>query len=380
MNNNPISLGTILCSSALIAATGVILAPALNLIREGLNIDPALSGLIISTHGLFAAFLSPVMGTLIDRIGTKKLLVAGLFLYGMTGGCGLVITSYWVLIMSRALLGIGIAAVFNATIVTLLNLHSDRVRNKIMGWRESANTFGNIVLPFIGGVLGGISWHLPFAVYLAGIPLGLLALITVPETISIEENTEKDSVLNIFKNNSILIIIYSIFFLTVVFLYTIVIFLPQLLGEMNISNPVHISIYIIAMATSSGITSLLYGKIKSTLSYKKIILITFSLWALAFIAISQVGSGGIIAASVVVCGIGYGMLAPALIVWASENSTIGFRGRITSYLVMSAYIGQFSCPLIFGPVVLWWGLNAVFLTVGAICAVMGLVLCVWMHK
>jgi MFS family permease len=134
------------------------------------------------------------------------------------------------------------------------------------------------------------------------------------------------------------------------------------------------------MATSSGITSLLYGKIKSTLSYKKIILITFSLWALAFIAISQVGSGGIIAASVVVCGIGYGMLAPALIVWASENSTIGFRGRITSYLVMSAYIGQFSCPLIFGPVVLWWGLNAVFLTVGAICAVMGLVLCVWMHK
>lgn len=374
------SIGTILCSSALIAATGVILAPALNVIREGLGVDPALSSLIISTHGLFAAFFSPVMGTLIDRIGTKKLLVAGLFLYGIIGGCGLFITSYWVLIMSRAFLGIGIAAVFNATIVTLLNLHSGKVKNKIMGWRESANTFGNIILPLIGGILGGISWHLPFSIYLAGIPLGLLALITVPETISKQKNTEKGSVLNIFKNNPILIMIYSIFFLTVVFLYTIVIFLPQLLGEMNIKNPVHISVYIISIAASSGVTSLLYGKIKSILSYKKIILITFSLWALAFIAISQVGSGVYIAVSVVVCGIGYGMLAPALIVWASENSTMRFRGRITSYLVMFAYFGQFSCPLIFGPIALWWGLNAVFLTVGVICAVIGLVFWGWMHK
>ncbi|MEE4365140.1 MAG: hypothetical protein V2J08_14480 [Desulfotignum sp.] len=42
-----------------------------------------------------------------------------------------------------------------------------------MGWRGSAQSPGGTIWPFLGGALGALSWHLPFAVYLVGIPIGI---------------------------------------------------------------------------------------------------------------------------------------------------------------------------------------------------------------
>ncbi|MDH5443728.1 MAG: MFS transporter, partial [Hadesarchaea archaeon] len=125
--------------------------------------------------------------------------------------------------------------------------------------------------------------------------------------------------------------------------------------------------------------SVMYGKIKSRLSYKMIALIALSLWAVGFTAISQASSSVIIAASVALFGVGQGMAIPATMVWAGETVAIPFRGRIISYLIAFAFIGQFSSTVIFGPVSLSFGLNGVFLMAGVICALL-LVISVAMRK
>jgi len=73
------------------------------------------------------------------------------------------------------------------------------------------------------------------------------------------------------------------------------------------------------------------------------------------------------------------MVIPATIVWAGERVAISFRGRIISYLIAFAFIGQFSSTIIFGPVSLSLGLNGVFLIAGGICALL-LALSVAMRK
>ena len=78
---NRFTLWVILASSTLTIMTGAVIAPVLNLIREGLGVDPASVGLIITTHGLFIAIFSPLFGNLIDRIGTKKPFMFSLILY-----------------------------------------------------------------------------------------------------------------------------------------------------------------------------------------------------------------------------------------------------------------------------------------------------------
>jgi len=363
------TLWIILASGTLTVMAGTIIAPVLNLLRDELGVDPVSAGLIITTHALFMALSSPLIGNLIDRVGVKKPFVFGLVLYGLAGGSGLFITSYWGLIFSRAILGIAIAAIATSIVVTILNLYKGAERNKIMGWRESAVSFGGMIWPLIGGFLGGFSWHFPFAVYFLGIPLGFFALIAMPETHR-EKIQSTGSVLKVFRINPVLFAIYGLLFLTMILLYTIVVFLPQLLETMGISNPFYISLFLAVGALSAGLTSLMYEKIRSRLSYKMIALIALSLWTVGFTTISQASSSVIIAASVALFGVGQGMVIPATIVWAGERVAISFRGRIISYLIAFAFIGQFSSTIIFGPVSLSLGLNGVFLIAGGICALL----------
>jgi len=381
-NYNRFTLWVILSAATLTVMAGAIVAPVLNLMREGLNVAPTSAGLIITTHGLFVALFSPLVGNLIDRIGTKKPFVFGLLLYGLAGGSGLFITSYWLLIISRAILGIAVAAFLNSIVVMILNLYEGVERNKVMGWRAGANNLGGIIWPLTGGVLGGFSWHLPFAIYSVGIPLGFFALITVPETRTqkSQDAGKGSSVLQVFRNNPILFAIYGFMFLGVILLYAIIVFLPQLLEEMGISDPFYISLFISTFALSAGLVSLVYWRIKAGLSYKMVVLITLAIWAVALITISQVSSVWLIAASVALFGIGLGMLIPTVLVWIGEIAPVSFRGRLMSYLGTFGFGGQFVSPIIFAPVVLSLGLGGVFLVAGGFCALLFFLFLVGMRE
>jgi len=373
------TLWIILASASLTVAAGSMLSPLVHLVRDALGVDPASVGFILTTHALFVALFSPLMGSLTDKIGAKKPFVFGLVLYGLAGGSGLFIDSYWLFIASRAILGIGVAAMVVSMTVMILNVYEGVERNKVMGWRASANSLGIMILPLIGGILGTLSWHLPFAVYLLGIPLGFLALITIPgvhrEKIQdMSDVSEEGSVLKFLINNRILFVIYGLRFLSALLLYVSVVFLSQFLEKFDISNPFYISLFFATSALSGALTSLVYGRIKSRLSYKMIVLTVLALWAVAFTLISQATFVLIIAVAVVLFGIGRGMIQPALPVWAGETAPVSFRGRITSYLLSLAFIGQFSSPVLFGPVFSVLGLNGVFLVAGGLCATVFLLL------
>ncbi len=376
------ALWVILTAATLTVMAGSIIAPVLNLMREGLDVDPASVGLIITTHGLFIALFSPVMGSLIDKIGPKRPFVFGLILYGLAGGSGLFITSYSVLILSRAILGIALAAFFNGITVLILNLYEGGERNKVMGWRGSTNSLGGIIWPLTGGFLGSFSWHLPFAVYLIGIPLGCFAYVALPEIHKEKARLEgiEASVLQIVRKNPVLFAIYGFTFSAMIFLYVLVIFLPQLLEKMGISNPFYIGLFISVATFSAALTSFNYGRIKSRLSYKMIFLLAFALWTVGFTLISQSSTSLPILGSLVLFGIGQGMILPTVPLWVGEVVPASYRGRFSSYIGTFGFIGQFLSPIIFAPVLMLLGLNGIFLVVAGICALLLLITIIINHN
>jgi ACDE family multidrug resistance protein len=371
-----VSLWVILASATTTVMAGAIIAPVLNLMREGLGIDPGAARIIITTHGILIAICSPAIGLIIDRVGVKRPFVLGLILYGLAGASGLIITDYWLLILSRVLLGIGVAAVFTSITVIILNLYVGPIRNKVMGWRASSNSIGGVIWPLLGGFLGTFSWHLPFATYLVGLPLALLAFLTIPETQKStalptgNSSDRQESVLRIFRDTPLLFIIYSIIFIGSVLLYAIVVFLPNLLEQFGITNTFYIGMFISITALAGGVTALMYGRIRARLSYKAIVLIALALWVAGFTAISQVSSSWLIGLSIVLFGIGSGMVMPAVPVWAGELVPASFRGRITSYIATFSYTGQFLSPIILNPVASSLGLNSVFLVAGGLSALL----------
>ena len=363
-----LSLGVILTSATLTIMAGSIIAPVLNVMRDGLGVAPSEVGLIITTHGLFMAFSSPLMGSLIDRKGARRPYIFALIGYGLAGGSGLLINSYWVLLVSRACLGIALAGIFAAINVLILNMYEGGERDRIMGWRGSAQSFGGVIWPLIGGALGGLSWHLPFAVYMLAIPIGLLAMAVVSEPATRHRSGPPSdngtSVFTVFRQNRVLLIIYGLMFFANVLLYVIVIFLPQLLETFGISSTFRIGMFLTAMTGSAGATAFIYGKIRSRFSYPAIVKTAVIIWSAAFAIISQATDSRIIAMSIALFGVSQGLILPTVMVWIGDVVPLSFRGRFSSYLGTFGFIGQFLSPILFAPILIKVGLPGVFM-VGA---------------
>ena len=366
------TLGVILSSATLTIMAGSIIAPVLNVMRDSLGIAPSAVGLIITTHGLFMALFSPLMGSVIDRKGVKRPYVFALIGYGLAGGSGLLINSYGLLLASRACLGIALAGIFAGINVLILNLYEEKRRDRVMGWRGSAQSFGGVAWPLVGGALGGFSWHFPFAVYTLAIPIGLLALAVVPEpdlrTEPSASTNEKPSVFRIFRQTPILFVIYGLMFFANVLLYAIVIFLPQLLETFGTSSTFRIGLFLTAMTGSAGATAFIYGWVRSHLSYRTIITVAVLLWTAAFTVISRASGGLTVAGSVALFGVSHGLILPTVMVWIGNVVPLSFRGRFSAYLGTSGFIGQFLSPILFAPVMIAAGIRGVFLAGAAIGA------------
>jgi MFS family permease len=362
------SLAVIFTSATLTIMAGSIIAPVLNLMRDNLGVAPASVGLIITTHGLFMALFSPLMGSIIDHKGARRPYIAALICYGLAGGSGLLIDSFWVLLVSRACLGIALAGIFAGINVLILNMYDGIERDRVMGWRGSAQSFGGVIWPLIGGTLGSFSWRFPFAVYMLAIPIGLLAMAAVSEPAirhwSGPESHGGMSVFKVFRGSPVLFIIYGLIFFGNLLLYSIVIFLPQLLESFGTTSTIRIGLFITAMTASAGVTAFIYGKIRSRLTYRLIVTVAVALWAVAFITLSRASGSRIIAMAVALFGVSQGLMMPTVMVWIGAVVPPSFRGRFSSYLGTFGFIGQFLSPIVFAPVFMLAGLKGVF-TVGA---------------
>jgi MFS family permease len=208
---------------------------------------------------------------------------------------------------------------------------------------------------------------------MVAIPLGLLAIIAVPEPVIKRQGgpdpQSSTSVLSIFKTNPVLLIIYGLMFFTNLLLYSIVVFLPQLLEGFGISSTFFIGLFITTMTAAGGVTAFVYGKIRSRLSYYAIAIMAVALWVLAFATISLASASWIIAIAVALFGISQGLILPTVMVWIGAVVPPSFRGRFSSYLGTFGFVGQFLSPIVFAPILILLGFQGVFLTGAGVGAV-----------
>ncbi|MEF8879256.1 MAG: MFS transporter [Candidatus Thermoplasmatota archaeon] len=354
-------LWLLLASSTLTVMAGSIIGPVVRDIGLGLGVGASAAGLIITMHGVFVFMLSPAAGSLVDKIGSKTPYVIGLILYGIAGGAGVFINSYYLLLFSRALLGVAVALIFTSVTVIILNLYHGKEKDKAMGFRGSANSMGAAIWPLIGGFLGTISWHLTFSVYLVAIPLGVLSLRYMPEVHRERVEANKETVFSVFKKKPVLIAIYVLMLLTNILLYVNVVYLPQILDDIGIQTTFQVGLLLSLMGLSAAVTASRYDKIKKRLYYQKIIPATMLLWTTGFSLIFFFNSLWSTVLSVVLFGVGLGMMLPTVMLWIGDVVSSSFLGRFSSYLSTFGFLGQFLSPILFAPIFELFGLQEIFL-------------------
>jgi MFS family permease len=346
--------------------------------RAALDVDLAAAGLILTTHGLLITVLSPVMGKLIDAHGPKKVMIGGLVVFGVSGGAGLLIDAFWPLVISRVFLGVGVAAFYNSITVTILALYQGPDRNRAMGLRGSANSFGSVVWPLLGGALAGLSWHAPFAAYLVALPLALLTHLSLPDLAAgrmpgTSGQPDRISFARILADNKILIGICVTMFLANVMLYANVVFVPTLLEQVGMANPRVIGLFFGVLGLAAGIAGLLYRRIKANRSYGLMVVTSLVLWNVSFFITFFSQAPIAVAVGVAVFGVGFGIMTPTVMVWIGDIGPATHRGTISSNLGTFGYLGQFLSPILFAPVLRIGQPRDVFLVAGLICALFCLV-------
>ena len=134
---------------------------------------------IVDIYGFMLAGSLMTMGTLGDRIGRRKLLLAGAGAFGIASVIAAFSTSAAMLIAARALLGIGGATLAPSTLSLIRNMfHDSRQRTVAIGVWVSSFSFGTAIGPLVGGLLLQRFWW--GSVFLAGVPVMLLLLVAGP--------------------------------------------------------------------------------------------------------------------------------------------------------------------------------------------------------
>jgi MFS transporter, ACDE family, multidrug resistance protein len=345
-------LAVLLLGSTLGVMGGATIVPVLELIRTDLGVSGTASGFIITAHGLAIALTSPFIGRLIDRFGVRIPMVAGLAVYGIAGAAGLVVTSFPALVASRLVFGVGAAAVFSCTTVALLALYQGSVRDRVMGWRSTATSVGGLVWPLLGGVLGGISWHATFGVYLIGVPLALAALAAIPNASKAPDRAAGIGFTELLRRKPLLLAYYALLVLMAIMMYVVAVFLPQRLAEIGITSPVLVSIYaVVGGGLVSSVVGLYYARLRQRATYTSLLRAVACAWVVAYVVYGTVSQPVLLLVAPALLGAANGIMLPLATVLIDEAAGPELRAKAAALSGTAIFAGQFVSPLLLGPVI-----------------------------
>jgi MFS family permease len=130
---------------------GIVL-PLLPTYAKQLGASPLMIGLIAAIYSSMQFIFSPIWGKLSDKIGRRPVMLSSIFLAAVSYAFFSLAVSIPLLILARALSGIGSANI-SAAQASITDLTDSKSRSGAMGMLGAAFGIGFIIGPLIGGML-----------------------------------------------------------------------------------------------------------------------------------------------------------------------------------------------------------------------------------
>ena len=159
----------------MVTLDNLVVSTALPVIRTDLGASLTDLQWFVNAYTLpFAAFLLTA-AALGDRIGRRRLFVAGLVVFTLASAAAALATESWQLTAARAVQGLGGAAVAPLALTLLAEAVPDRLRTAAVGIWGGISGLGVAVGPVVGGaVVEGLDWHW---IFWLNVPIGVIAVV-----------------------------------------------------------------------------------------------------------------------------------------------------------------------------------------------------------
>ncbi len=169
-------------SIAAMLPLSVVVSPALPGMATSFGVSDARIGLVITAITLPPMLLAPVAGVLGDVVGRRWIAIPGLLLYAGAGLAVAVATTFPIVLGLRGLQGVAMAGIAPLTVTLLGDLFDGSKRTTAQGMRSSTSGIALAAGPVVAGILAGLAWQFPFALYGLAFVSAAAVYLYVPET------------------------------------------------------------------------------------------------------------------------------------------------------------------------------------------------------
>ena len=369
-----LTLVAILLSSMLILMGGAAVAPALNDIKQAFPGDDFLVSLIITLPSLAVAIVGYAVGLAADRFGKVKVLFIALAVFVIAGVVSYFLPSLESILVARFLLGIGIAGITSTVTALIAEYYGGVQRVKVLSYQSAAMGIGVLILEFTGGTLAEISWS---------IPILIMAILSMREPrMSDEDRAEIAEIVSHEKFRKANYRIVALCYVSIFFCMNLVFLLPTsipiVLADLGVSSSI-VGLFLGFHGVANAVFSILYRRITVRIPPFRILGMGFLLMGIGFAVLILYPSVPLAIFTLIITGIGVGMIVPSLVNTLAGEVTGSNSGSIMGGYGTCLNFGQFAISLLSVPLLamLSDSYYEVYCLMGVIAILYGVVISLW---
>ena len=302
---------------------------------------------IISIPCLAVLPTTILSGKLMDIMPKKSLGMIGMLIFLIGGVAPFVLTSLPIILVFRALFGIGVGIVQAVASALVAENFFGPEREAVQGTMTSAQMLGCAVMVFAGGWLGDLAWNASFLVHGIAIASLIIAFICLPlvRISKGEDDAERSVAKGKTRLNKSSWSWAGITFLLFIGVQVYTVYISYVLSEKLIGGAAESGATVAVACIGGFIMGILYGKLAGKAGN-----LTFAtglfVMALSYLILAFAGSMFVIYIGGFVYGIAMAICMPAAFVNTANSVDADSSAMALSITMCAQNLGQFVCPYI----------------------------------
>ncbi|WP_338214183.1 MFS transporter [Companilactobacillus muriivasis] len=282
-----------------------------------------------------------ISSILTNFMGQKRTVMLGLLVALIFGITPVFSNNYYIVLISRLLLGFGIG-LFNSLAISMISdFYEGDELSTMMGFQNAVNSLGSSVLSFLVGYLIAFGWHATFWIYAIALPILIVFSTFIP---NVKNKTKEKSKVSKHQHVNLSIILISILtFFIYVFFMVVTVKLADLLTYKNIGTAGQAATILGGFTLVSMIVGLFYGMIHKVL--KSLILpLGFLVMTVGFMILTSANTLSAVTSGVMIIGLGFAVIIPYIYTMINVVAPAGSKNLASSIMLIFTNIGVFLSP------------------------------------
>jgi EmrB/QacA subfamily drug resistance transporter len=173
----------------MVTLDNLVVTNALPVIKAELGASLSDLQWFVNAYTLAFAALLLTAAAIGDRLGRRRIFIAGIALFTLASAACALATEPWMLIGARAIQGVGAAAVMPLSLTLLAGAVPEKQRSAAIGIWGGISGLGVAVGPVVGGaVVDGLNWQW---IFWLNVPIGVVAVLLAGRVLTESRGTAK---------------------------------------------------------------------------------------------------------------------------------------------------------------------------------------------